>query len=106
MTQRFRAANATRRATACQRVLAVLAVALFGLHVVVGAASLHVHADDGDDDACVVCAASSGEDHSVAQAVAPPAASNHDVAAAANCAQLLAPRRPFHLPRGPPALSP
>lgn len=104
MTQRVRAANATRRATACQRVVAVLAVALLGLHVVVGAASLHVH-DDGDDDACVVCAASSGEDHSVAQAVAPTAASNHDVAAAANCAQLLAPRRPSHLPRGPPALS-
>lgn len=105
MTHRFRAANTNRRATARKGVVAVLALALLGLHVVVGGASLHVHADDGDDDACAVCAASSSEDHGVAQAVAPPAAPSHDVAAAANCAQLLAPRRPSHLPRGPPALS-
>ena len=87
-------------------VVAALALAILTLHVVAGAASMHVHGESEHegDEVCSVCASFGSGDTTAPRAEAMPLAARSDVR------PLFRPWAPLslhllsHSPRGPPAL--
>ena len=87
-------------------VVAALALAILTLHVVAGAASMHVHGEDEHegDEVCSVCASFGSGDTTMPSAEAMPFAARSE---APPLFRLCAPLRVHllsHSPRGPPAL--
>ena len=87
-------------------VVAALALAILTLHIVAGAASLHVHGEGEHegDEVCLVCASFGSGDTTAPRAEAIPLAARSDAR------PLFRPWTPLslhllsHSPRGPPAL--
>lgn len=87
-------------------VVAVLALATLALHVVAGAASLHVHGEDEHegDEVCSVCASFGSGDNTMPRAEAMPLAARSDAPPLFRLWTPLSVHLFSHSPRGPPAL--
>ena len=85
-------------------VVAAVALAAMAMHVVAGAAAHHSH-DEGEEEACSVCAAFSSEDAAVQPRTAERLAVRRAEPGTGALPAPLAARSPLpHLPRGPPTL--
>ena len=85
---------------------AAFALAMLALHVVAGAASLHVHGEDEHegDEVCSVCASFGSGDTTAPRAEAMPLAARSDAPPLFRLWALLSVHLFSHSPRGPPAL--
>ena len=87
-------------------VVAALALAILTLHVVAGAASMHVHGEDEHegDEVCSVCASFGSGDTTTPRAEVTPLAARSDAPPLLRLCTPLPLHLLSHSPRGPPAL--